>query len=217
MQSRTHLKQNRARKPQKLSSLARVLGKIEADVSLDSAEAGNATGLDNVLRSSGGRANGSGGRGVGGETMLNALHMKLGFLVPSVKPIRGPVSARLKEWDAQNSDRIASEGGLRQMESDFRTIEKLLEQYDAEDKNKGATKQQGMAKQVQQLKKEAQGLSKKIKAATRTLAQARAKEELEAVAMSRLADLVAAAQDSEQLMLGKERWMRRKRGEFLPP
>ncbi|KAJ9479247.1 hypothetical protein PHBOTO_002711 [Pseudozyma hubeiensis] len=217
MQSRTHLKQNRARKPQKLSSLARVLGKVEADLSLDPSQASSETGLSDVF--SGKSQNYGGGPSDGsGETMLNALHMRLGFLMPSVKPVRGPVSSRLKEWDGQNADRIASEGGLRQMESDLKTIERLLADHDHVQRDKGARMPQpALLKQVQQLKGEAEELRRKIKATTRALAQVEAQKQLESIPIEHLSDLVAAAQDSQQVLLGKNRWLRRKNGEFLRP
>ncbi|TKY85665.1 hypothetical protein EX895_005205 [Sporisorium graminicola] len=221
MQSHAHLKQNRTRKPQKLSSLARVLGKIEADVSIEPMQgASTDVGLEGVLSGGSGQYGGPGrGAGGAGETVLNALHMKLGFLMPSAKPARGPVSARLKEWDGQDADKIASEGSLRQMQSDLATVERLLQQHDADAdaKRGGATKQPSLAKQVQQLKAEAEQLRRKIKSASKALAQVQAREQLENIAVDHLADLVAAAQDSEQVMLGKRRWMMRKRGEFLPP
>lgn len=194
MQSRAHRKQNRARKPQKLSSLARVLGKMEADLSAEPGQTG--VGLENVLSSS--TSGGGGVRGGGDETLLNALHMKLGFLMPSVKPARGPVSARLKEWDGQDADKIASAGSLRQIESDLKIVERLLQQHDA-------AKAKQVAKQVQQLKNEAEQLKRKIKSASKALAQVEARDQLENIAVEHLADLVAAAQDSEQILLGKNR------------
>lgn len=219
MQSRTHLKHNRARKPQKLSSLARVLGKVEADLSLDPSQASSETGLSDVF--SGNSQNYGGGLGDGaGETMLNALHMRLGFLMPSVKPVRGPVSSRLKEWDGQNADRIASEGSLRQMESDLKTIERLLADHNHVQRDKGAfarMPQSALLKQVQQLRLEAEELRRKVKAATRALAQVEAQKQMESIPVEHLSDLVAAAQDSQQILLGKTRWLRRKNGEFLRP
>ncbi|CBQ72926.1 conserved hypothetical protein [Sporisorium reilianum SRZ2] len=209
MQTRAHLKQNSARKPQKLSSLARVLGKIEADAGEPAQSSSSSVGLESAF-----------GAGKGGDETLNALHMKLGFLMPSAKPARGPVSARLKEWDGQAADKIASEGSLRQMEADLATVERLLQQHDADAKQRGGAKQQQqpkLGKEAQQLKTEAEGLRRKIKSASKALAQAEAREQLESIAVGHLADLVGAAQDSEQVMLGKRRWMRRKSGEFLPP
>lgn len=74
-----------------------------------------------------------------------------------------------------------------------------------------------MAKQVQQLRTEAEQLRKKIKTTTKALLQAEAQKQLDEIPIGHLADLVAAAQDAEGLLLGKNRWIRRKNGDFLPP
>ncbi len=74
-----------------------------------------------------------------------------------------------------------------------------------------------MAKQVQEFKQEAEVLKKKIKTVIKALAKAEAQDKMENIPVALLADLVAAAQDSEQLLLGKQRWTKRKHGAFLPP
>ncbi|SPO25934.1 uncharacterized protein UTRI_03299 [Ustilago trichophora] len=207
MQSHAHLKDNRAlRKPRKLSSLARVLGKIDSGILAVSPDNRQVeSGLEDALLD--GRED---------DTLVNEAHMKLGFLLPTVKPKRGPISARLKEWDGQDADKIGSEGGLRQMEADLVTIERLLEEYDAEAKGDRSKRQQ-LSKQIQQLKTEAEQLRKKIKSATKALAQAESQRQLENIPIEHLADLVAAAQEAEGILLGKNRWTRRKNGDFLPP
>ncbi|KIS69200.1 uncharacterized protein UMAG_02550 [Mycosarcoma maydis] len=214
MQSRAHLKQNRVRKPRKLSSLARVLGKVEADMSLDSSQLSSQAGLSDLFGSESG--GGVGGNDSTRETVLNALHMKLSFLMPSVKPARGPISSRLKEWDGQNADKFASEGNLRQMEWDLKTVEKLLADHDQESA-KHTKKQLAISKQVQQLKAEAEQLRKHVKAAARALSQAATQRSLESIPMDHLANLVAEAQDSQEVLLGRSRWIKRKNGDFLPP
>lgn len=147
--------------------------------------------------------------------------MKLNFLMPSRKPVRGPKSARLKEWDAQDPDKIGSEGNVVQAEVDLATIEKLLEEHDREQQNGGKAKHGNQnkqyGKQVQELRDEAVQLRKTIRSARKALAQAEEKKQLDNIGIEHLADLVAAAQDHEGLLLGKERWLRRKRGDFLPP
>lgn len=208
MQSRAHLKSNRAlRKPKRLSSLARVLGKVEAaDLSLDGGPGSTEAGLEGVLSSS------RGSHQQDEEMLQNAAHMKLGFLMPTVKPVRGPLSARLKEWDGQDASKVPSEGNLRQMEADLVTIERLLTEHSgARTGSKPAA-----SKQVQQLQAEAEQLRKKIKSTAKALALAEAQKQLDNVPIQHLADLIAAAQDSEQVLLGKNRWTRRKNGDFLP-
>ncbi len=214
MQSRAHLKSNRAlRKPKKLSSLARVLGKIEAaEIPLDDSLRSTDPGLEDVLSPNCGSSNRATER-EGDETLVNAAHMKLGFLIPTVKPVRGPLSARLKEWDGQDTSKMASEGNLRQMEADLETIERLLMEHS---NSKGGNRT-AMAKQVQQLKAEAEQLRKNIKSTARKIAQADAQKEMDDIPIQHLADLVAAAQDSEDILLGKSRWIKRKDGDFLPP
>ncbi|SPO25580.1 uncharacterized protein UTRI_03299_B [Ustilago trichophora] len=207
MQSRAHLKDNRAlRKPKKLSSLARVLGKLDGGGLAVSPDAHQAeSGLEDALLD--GRED---------DTLVNEAHMKLGFLLPTVKPKRGPVSARLKEWDGQDADKVGSEGGLRQMEADLVTIERLLEDYDAEAKGDRSKRKQ-LSKQIQQLKAEAEQLRKTIKSATKALAQAESQRQMENIPIEHLADLVVGAQEAEGILLGKNRWTRCKNGDFLPP
>nr|CDI53401.1 putative protein [Melanopsichium pennsylvanicum 4] len=199
MQSRAHLKDNRAlRKPKTLSSLARVLGKIDSSSSDSSLEAALLEGED---------------------TVVNEAHMKIGFLYPSIKPKRGPVSGRLKEWNGQDAEKVVSEGVLAQMQMDLDTVERLLEEHNSATvgQGKGSKKDQSASKQVQKLKTEAEQLKKRIKTVTKALMQAIAQSDLESIPVGHLADLVAAAQDKERLLLGKNRWLRRKNGEFLPP
>lgn len=205
MQSRAHLKDNRAlRKPKPLSSLARVLGKLDATPASpeESLSSSGEVGLEDALSHTRGET-----------TVLNEAHMKLGFLLPTVKPKRGPISARLKEWDGQDTDKIGSEGVLRQMEADLATVERLLAEYDTK-RSQGAAQ---IATRVRQLKTEAEQLKKKIKMAAKALAQAESQRQLENIPIQYLADLVAAAQDKEGILLGKNRWLRRKNGDFLPP
>lgn len=216
MQSRAHLKLNRAlRKPKKLSTVARVLGRSGLATPLthqvpneaSSHAAGNGSELEHVFGEQ------------ESEVVVNEAHMKLGFLMPSVKPVRGPISARLKEWDGQDADKLGSEGGLRQMQADLDTIERLLEDHDGVDVGKGAMQRQPgqMAKQLQQLRDEAVQLKKKIKSASKALAKADAQRQVDQIPIEHLADLVAAAQDAEGILLGKQRWTRRRKNEFLPP
>ncbi|SOV04079.1 uncharacterized protein UDID_04082 [Ustilago sp. UG-2017a] len=196
----SHLRASRAalRKPKKLSSLARVLGKLDSPIP------GEEPDLYTALQE---------GEGEEGA-ILNLAHMKLPFLLPSPKPIRGPKEARLRVWDGQGPEKVASEGMLRQMQEDLDTVERLLEESG---KRGGGGGGGGAGKQVQQLREEADGLRKKTKAAGKALMQAEEKRKLEDVGVKHLAELIAAAQDREGLMLGKERWMRRARGEYLPP
>lgn len=188
------------RKPKKLSSLARVLGKLDTPTSSDLPDGtGGETNLHSALEGE------EGG-------MLNLAHMKLSFLMPTPKPIRGPKEAKLKNWDGQDPVKIGSEGSLRQMQEDLATVERLLQENGNQ---RGGDK--GVKTGVQQLKDEAETLRKKIKAAAKALVQAEEKREMENVGIEALAELIAGAQDRERVMLGKQRWAKRARGEFLSP
>lgn len=221
------------RKTTKLSSLARVLGRLDSTSAPDGdMDGGDGIDLRDALTE------------LDGDAMVNQSHMRVGFLTPSNKPPRGPFQAKRKIWDGQDADKIESEGQLRQMEADLKKIERLLKDQGAieasreqssndqaeakpsapkkrERRGKKAPKKEDpealMAKQVQEFKQEAEVLKKKIKTVTKALAKAEAQERMENIPVALLADLVAAAQDSEQLLLGKERWTKRKQGAFLPP
>lgn len=216
------------RKTTKLSSLARVLGRLDNTSPLDGdLDGGDGIDLRDALTE------------LDGDAMVNQSHMRVGFLTPSNKPPRGPLQAKRKIWDGQDADKIESEGQLRQMEADLKRIERLLKDQGAivaprkqESKDPSPPKKRErlgkkapkkddpealMAKQVQEFKQEAEVLKKKIKTVTKALAKAEAQDKMENIPVALLADLVAAAQDSEQLLLGKQRWTKRKHGAFLPP
>lgn len=141
-----------------------------------------------------------------GEVTVNEAHMKLSFLFPTFKPVRGPANTRMREWDGQDPDRTASEGRLRQMEAELQEVKKALE---------GGKRLS--PKQVEELRGQAEKMKKKIKSAQRALEKAAEEEELKSVPIGLLAELVAKAQDEEGVLLGKERWSKRAKGEFLPP
>lgn len=140
-----------------------------------------------------------------GEVVMNEAHMKLTFLQPTGKPVRGPISARLKEWDGQAPEKVVSVGMIRQMEADLATVETMLEGEKVE------------SRQVKELREEAGELKKKIMVKNRMLKIAEERRRIKDIPLGHLADLVSAAQDEEGLLLAKERWNKRKAGEFLPP
>lgn len=69
----------------------------------------------------------------------------------------------------------------------------------------------------EELEKEVNRLKKKIKQGRKYLAQAEAERELKSIPLRCLTEVVEAAQEGEGLLLGKERWSKKVRGEFLPP
>lgn len=181
--------------PKRITTMARVLDKIEHDSPFD---ADGLPGPDDL---------GSALTGPAGT--INATHLRLAFLQPTRKPPRGPAMSRVREWDAQDYTKHDTPGVLALMQKDLDAIQDVLARMSDRD--------DVPPKHLEKLAQEAKELKGLLKSKTRKLAAPDTREQAGPIIIDMLANLISAAQDSENLWLGKQRWLVRQRNGFLPP